>query len=167
MELAKILISACLLGEKVRYDGLHSLCDHPILKKWKQEQRLIPICPEMAVGLPTPRPANEIIGIGGGSAVLEGRADVVTATNLSNTKDYLNGANKALELAIKHDIAFAILKARSPSCGNEAIYDGTFQGNTTPGMGVTAALLDAHGIRAFNEAQLEIAYEYDKKSLID
>ena len=153
----KILISACLLGKKVRYDGLDSLCEHPILQLWRDENRLISTCPEMEGGLPTPRPASEIVGKGGGKAVIEGKAEVMTNEGVSNTDAYLKGAQKALDLAIKYQVAMVLLKARSPSCGNELISDGTFQGKKIPGMGTTAALLTQHGFKVFNEEQLDEA----------
>lgn len=163
MKHKKILISACLLGKKVRYNGKHSLCQHPILMQWQHEKRLIPLCPEIEGGLATPRPACEIVGNGGGKAVLQGKAHVMSFDGTLNTTAYLKGAKKALDLAIKHQIAMAILKARSPSCGNNFIYDGSFQRKIISGMGTTAALLTKHGIKIFNEEQLEEAIAYMDK----
>lgn len=157
MEKQKILISACLLGNKVRYDGKDSFCDHPILQQWQQQQQLIIVCPEMAGGLPTPRPACQIVGSGGGDAVLQGTAQVISSEGMDATAQYLQGAHKALELAQTHHVAMAILKARSPSCGNNIIYDGSFSKSLIPGMGVSAALLTQHGFKVFNEEQLEEA----------
>lgn len=154
MKKHKILISACLLGNKVRYDGKDSFCDHPILQQWQQEQRFIILCPEMAGGLPTPRPACQIVGSGGGNAVLAGTARVISDEGIDSTPYYLKGAHKALELAQTHAITMAILKARSPSCGNSLIYDGSFSKNLIAGQGVTAALLTQHGFKVFNEKQL-------------
>lgn len=153
----KILISACLLGEKVRYDGKDSFCQHPVLQQWQQENRLVVICPEMAGGLPTPRPACQIVGQGGGAAVLKGKAQVMTIEGVDSTASYLQGAHKALQLAQTHSVVMAILKARSPSCGNNIIYDGSFSKELIPGMGVTAALLAQHRFTVFNEEQLEDA----------
>jgi uncharacterized protein YbbK (DUF523 family) len=157
MEKQKILISACLLGEKVRYDGKDSFCGHPVLQQWQQENRLVVICPEMAGGLPTPRPASQIVGDGGGAAVLQAKARVLSAEGVDSTVNYLQGAHKALQLAQKHSVVMAILKARSPSCGNSIIYDGSFSKSLVPGMGVTAALLTQHGFTVFNEEQVEEA----------
>ncbi|MBY0378661.1 MAG: DUF523 domain-containing protein [Gammaproteobacteria bacterium] len=162
MEKHTILISACLLGNKVRYDGKDSFCDHPILQQWQQEQRLIILCPEMAGGLPTPRPACQIVGSGGGSAVLARTARVISDKGNDSTECYLKGAHKALELAQTHAITMAILKARSPSCGNSLIYDGSFSKNLIVGQGVTAALLTQHGFKVFNEEQLEEAILFFK-----
>lgn len=156
----KILISACLLGNKVRYDGNDSFCDHAILMQWERENRLIVLCPEMAGGLPAPRPACQIVGSGGGLAVLEGKAKVVSVEGKNSTSAYQQGAYKALELAQTHCVVMAILKARSPSCGNHEIYDGSFSKTLVSGMGVTAALLTQHGFKVFNEEELEDAIAF-------
>ncbi len=153
----KILISACLLGNKVRYDGGDCFCEHPILIQWQRENRLVVLCPEMAGGLPAPRPACQIVGSGGGLAVLEGKAQVLSVEGKNATAEYQQGAYKALELAQTHRVVMAILKARSPSCGNRQIYDGSFSKTLVSGMGVTAALLTQHGFKVFNEEELEDA----------
>ena len=74
----KILISGCLIGQKVRYHGSDALCHNDIIEKWQQENRLVPICPEVAGGLPVPRPSCEIVGKDGGFAVLAGEAKVIS-----------------------------------------------------------------------------------------
>ena len=155
----KILISACLLGDKVRYDGKDSLSQHPMLKCWAQEGRLVKICHEMAGGLPSPRAASEIQGSGGGVAILKNTAKVITDHD-DVTEQYVAGAQKALLLAKQHHIKIAILKARSPSCGNKQIYDGTHGRKLVDGMGVTAALLKQNGISVFNEDEIELASLY-------
>lgn len=160
--LSKILISACLLGEKVRYDGNDSFCQHPVLQQWQQEKRLVILCPEMAGGLPTPRPACQIVGEGGGAAVLQNQARVISVDGADSTAAYLQGAHKALHLAQTHQVAMIILKARSPSCGNRIIYDGSFSKKLIPGMGVTAALLVQHGFKVFNEEELDEAIAFLK-----
>jgi uncharacterized protein YbbK (DUF523 family) len=103
--------------------------------------------------LPTPRPAAEIVG-GDGSDVLAGRARVLTRDGTDVTDAYVRGARIALEAAQKAGAATAILKARSPSCGRDLIYDGTHSRTLTAGNGVTAALLLAHGITVFTEEEL-------------
>ncbi len=110
----------------------------------------------MEGGLPTPRPVCEIVGAGGGKAVLQGRAQVVSVSGVYNTAAYLKGAKRALELAKTHQVTMAILKARSPSCGNKFIYDGSFKKKAIDGMGVTAALLIQNGIKVFSEDQLDL-----------
>lgn len=156
----KILISKCLLGEKVNYLGKDSLCMHPLLKKWEAEGRLVSICPEVQGGLPIPRPAAEISGAGGGEAVLNKLAYVKTNQGADVTDVFIKGAEAALKLAQKHNIKIAILKARSPSCGSDMIYDGSFTNKKISGVGVTTALLNRYNIRVFTEEQLEEAEKY-------
>ena len=114
---------------------------------------MVAICPEVAGGLPTPRPPAEIPG-GQGIDVWEGRAQVLTAEGEDFTSAFLDGARQALALVQRHHIRIAILKANSPSCGNLLTYDGTFSGVKVSGEGVTAALLKRHGVQVFSELQL-------------
>ncbi|MGY2289260.1 DUF523 domain-containing protein [Pseudomonas sp. SDO528_S397] len=148
----KILVSRCLLGHKVRYDGGASGPFDP-LAAWQAEGRVVALCPEVAGGLPTPRPSAEIPG-GQGVDVWEGRAQVLTAQGQDFTEAFLDGARQALALVQRHGIRIAVLKANSPSCGNVLTYDGTFSGVKVPGEGVTAALLKRHGVQVFSELQL-------------
>ncbi|WP_018151101.1 DUF523 domain-containing protein [Leeia oryzae] len=157
----KILVSACLLGQPVRYDGkaLSVLDTH--LQQWQTEGRVVPVCPELAGGLPVPRPAAEIRH-GAGQQVLHGLAKVTTQGDEDVSGAFVQGAHTALELALRHECAVAILTAKSPSCGNAQIYDGTFQRQLRDGQGVTAALLVANGIVVFNQHQLaEVAAYLD------
>jgi uncharacterized protein YbbK (DUF523 family) len=151
----KILVSRCLLGHRVRYDGGAS-GPFDQLQVWLDEGRVVPLCPEVAGGLPTPRAAAEIPG-GQGSEVLEGRASVITTEGEDVSAQFLSGAYQALELVQKHGIRIAILKANSPSCGNLQTYDGTFSGVKVSGEGVTAALLKRHGVLVFSELELDEA----------
>lgn len=153
----KILISACLLGERVRYDAGDVSCMHPALRVWAAEGRLVPVCPEVAGGLPVPRPPAEIQGPGGGPAVLAGTAQVHTTRGQDVTPAFLAGAQVALDAARRHRVRLAILKDDSPSCGSTRIHDGTFSGVRIPGMGATAALLRAAGIEVFPESDIEAA----------
>lgn len=139
----KAIISACLLGVRCRYDGGDSR--NEIAIKQTRTDELIPVCPEEAGGLPTPRPAAEIVG-GDGDAVLDGKAKVMTDDGVDVTEAFLKGAHHALQVAQSHGATHVILKARSPSCGCGDIYDGTFSGTLTSGDGVTTALLKRHGI---------------------
>ena len=148
----KLLVSRCLLGHKVRYDGgAHGPYD--LLQRWQDEGRIVPLCPEVAGGLPTPRPPAEIPG-GQGGAVLDGRLPVLTDDGADVTAAFVAGAEIALRLAQQHGLRVAVLKARSPSCGNTHNYDGHFNGTLVAGEGVTAALLKRHGVMVFNETQL-------------
>lgn len=148
----KLLVSRCLLGHRVRYDGgAHGPFD--LLQRWQDEGRVVPLCPEVAGGLPTPRPPAEIRG-GQGAQVLDGARSVLTDEGTDVTAAFLAGAEAALRLARQHGLRLAVLKARSPSCGNTHNYDGSFSGTLVEGEGVTAALLRRAGIRVFNENQL-------------
>ncbi|MEE9678103.1 DUF523 domain-containing protein [Pseudomonas moraviensis] len=148
----KILVSRCLLGHRVRYDGGAS-GPFDLLEQWIEEGRVVPLCPEVAGGLPTPRAAAEIPG-GQGVEVLDGIAAVITTDGEDVSAQFLEGARQALELVQKHGIRVAVLKANSPSCGNLLTYDGTFSGVRVSGEGVTAALLKRHGVRVFSELEL-------------
>ncbi|MFJ4493576.1 DUF523 domain-containing protein [Pseudomonas atacamensis] len=148
----KILVSRCLLGHRVRYDGGAS-GPFDLLEQWIEEGRVVPLCPEVAGGLPTPRAAAEIPG-GQGGEVLDGIAAVITTDGEDVSAQFLEGARQALELVQKHGIRVAVLKANSPSCGNLLTYDGTFSGVKVGGEGVTAALLKRHGVRVFSELEL-------------
>ncbi|WP_431078246.1 DUF523 domain-containing protein [Pseudomonas siliginis] len=148
----KILVSRCLLGHRVRYDGGAS-GPFDLLEQWIEEGRIVPLCPEVAGGLPTPRAAAEIPG-GQGGEVLDGTAAVITTDGEDVSAQFLEGARQALDLVQKHGIRVAVLKANSPSCGNLLTYDGTFSGVKVSGEGVTAALLKRHGVRVFSELEL-------------
>ncbi len=151
----KVLVSACLLGQRVRYDGRDARIASEVLERWAAEGRLVPFCPEVAGGLPTPRPPAEIQG-GDGPEVLTGRAQVRTRTK-DVTEAFLAGAEVALAAARAQGVVAAVLKDRSPSCATRFVYDGSFSGRRVPGMGVTAARLVAEGIRVFSEEEVEEA----------
>ncbi len=160
--MSKILISACLLGEPVRYDGKSLASDHPLIKQWLAQQCLIPFCPEVAGGLPTPRDAAEIIvrssdmsNAVGGQAVLNNSASIQTQAGGDVSAAFIKGAQLALTLCQQHHIQFALLSARSPSCGNKTIYNGQFNKTLIDGLGVTAALLTNNGIEVFNQFEID------------
>ena len=155
MPFSKILISACLLGEPVRYDGKGKAVSHPLLKQWKDEGRLISHCPEVAAGLGLPRPPAEIEGGRSGDDVIAARARVIEKDGTDKTADYLAAAHTALKKAKADGCRFALLTDGSPSCGSVYIHDGIFIGHKHPGTGVTAALLRANGIEVFSENQIE------------
>ena len=151
----KILVSRCLLGHRVRYDGgAHGPFD--LLGRWQAEGRGVALCPEVAGGLGTPRPPAEIPG-GQGGQVLDGLRPVLTVEGEDVSAAFRDGAEQALALVRAHGIRLAVLKARSPSCGNRENYDGSFSGVKVPGEGVTAALLRRAGVRVFNEEELVAA----------
>ena len=156
----KILVSACLLGAKVRYHGGDANCDDPILRDWMNEGRLVAVCPEQEGGLPTPRPPVEIVGAGGGRGVIARDGFVRTAAGHDVTASLCQGADRALDLVKQHHIRIAVLKDGSPSCGSSVVHDGSFSGTRMIGTGVTTALLEAHGVRVFSERDLERARQW-------
>ena len=146
----RILVSRCLYGgEAVRYDGKDKAETDPLFLKWKEEGRLVPVCPEIEGGLPVPRAPAQIRD-----------ERVVTETGTDVTGSYVRGAEKAMATAMKYNVAFAILKQKSPSCGSRYIYDGTFTGRLTEGQGVTAEYLTRAGIKVFGEDELKTAEKY-------
>ncbi|WP_313617543.1 DUF523 domain-containing protein [Agrobacterium sp.] len=151
----KILISACLLGHAVRYDGKGKLLSHPAIERWKNEGRLVSICPEMAGGMSVPRPPAEIENSASGLDVLEGRARVLEITGGDVTAEFIRGAQKALTFARDNGCDYALLIDGSPSCGSIAIYDGSFSGIKHAGNGITAALLAQAGISIFSHAEID------------
>ncbi|MFI7422933.1 DUF523 domain-containing protein [Nonomuraea sp. NPDC049684] len=156
----RILVSACLMGRRVRYDGGAKTSADALLANWRAEGRLVVFCPEVAGGLPVPRPAAEIEGGAGGAAVLSGAARVLASDGSDVTAEFVAGARAALEAARSAGVRLAVLKEGSPSCGALAIHDGTFAGRRVPGQGVTTALLEAHGVRVFTEDQLPEAADH-------
>jgi uncharacterized protein YbbK (DUF523 family) len=158
-----ILVSSCLLGERVRYNGGDKRCNDPILQRWRQEGRVVSVCPEVAGGLPVPRPPAEITAGAGGMEVLKDAARVMDATGRDVSAQFRQGAGQALELARNNCIRIAILKEGSPSCGTGYTYDGNFTETKVPNPGVCAALLQKMEVRVFNEAQLQQADELLKR----
>ncbi|RJP76833.1 MAG: DUF523 domain-containing protein [Desulfobacteraceae bacterium] len=154
-----ILISSCLLGNPVRYDGKIKPLKNHLIEAWKQEGRLIAFCPEVAGGLPVPRPPAEIQGTGGGEAVPAGSARVIDNTGRDVSAQFIAGATMALELCRQHRIRVAILTDLSPSCGSTKIYNGEFAKETIIGVGVTTALLRKNGITVFNQYQIREAMD--------
>ncbi|MFJ8260846.1 DUF523 domain-containing protein [Rummeliibacillus sp. NPDC094406] len=146
-----ILVSSCLAGLKVRYNGTHSL-DNKI-QKLLIENRAITVCPELLGGFLTPREPAEIIG-GDGEDVLNGNAKVVEKSGRDVTELYIKGAYLTLEKALEVDATVIVLKEYSPSCGSSMIYNGEFKGKKMVGNGVTTALLKRNGLRVISEEKL-------------
>jgi uncharacterized protein YbbK (DUF523 family) len=151
---AKILVSACLMGQPVRYDGKAKPLNSDVLALWRDQGRLLVICPELAGGFSAPRRPAEILGEGGGAAVLDGRAKVIDVAGQDVTQGYLVGARQTLRQALAANVVYALLKDGSPSCGSRTIYDGGHRGAVIAGSAVTAALLSANGIGVFSENSL-------------
>ena len=129
----KILVSACLLGVNCKYNGGNNYSKE--VDEFLKDYEIIPVCPEIMGGLPTPRIPSEKQG-----------EKVVARDGRDLTKEFEKGAKECLFLAQKYGVKKALLKAHSPSCGNGKIYDGTFSGKIVDGDGVTAKLLKENGI---------------------
>jgi uncharacterized protein YbbK (DUF523 family) len=134
----KVLVSACLLGIKVRFDG-KSKANEELIEKLNNYE-FIPVCPEVWGGLTTPRVPSEIIN-----------DKVINKDGIDVTDNYMRGAIETLELARKFNIKKAILKSKSPSCGKGKIYDGSFTGILVDGNGITTRLLIENGIEVLSE----------------
>ena len=138
----KILISACLVGDKTRYDGKGNY--HPLVKELLEKYELVPFCSEVEGGLSIPRVPSEIKG-----------DRVVNKSGKDVTRNYMAGAEKALNICKYLDIKIAILKDGSPACGVHQIHDGNFSGRKIKGMGITASLLAKNGIKVISEDEIQ------------
>jgi len=134
----KIAVSSCLLGIKCKYNGLSNHNEE--ILKLKEKYELVAICPEVLGGLPIPRIPSEIVN-----------NKVINQQGIDVTNNYVDGANKALQILKKNNIKIAILKAKSPSCGKGQIYDGTFSHTLIEGNGVTTKLFIDNDILVLNE----------------
>ena len=153
------MISSCLLGSKVRYNGTDIKPDNEILEKIIRENEIISFCPEVSAGLPIPRTPAEI-NSGGGEDVISGSSKVEDKTGADVTEEFKRGAELALELCRKEKIRLAVLAERSPSCGSSLIYNGTFSGRLVKGKGVTTALLEKSGIRVFSQFSISALQDF-------
>ncbi|QMS84590.1 DUF523 domain-containing protein [Candidatus Xianfuyuplasma coldseepsis] len=143
------LISACLIGEQVKYDGNDNF--HEVAKQLVDHNLAIPVCPEVLGGMTVPRIPSEIVG-----------DSVFSKTGEDVTHFFMNGAQKTLKIAKENHVTIAILQARSPSCGSKQVYDGTFSGRLIEGQGITTSLLEQHGIRVITiEEYIKDYYEQD------
>jgi len=137
-----VLVSACLLGSLCRYNEKGEL--HEGVRSLMEEALLIPVCPEIYGGLPTPRIPAERRG-----------QQVIRKDGVDVTAQYQKGAEEAWKLAKLYGCRAAVLKERSPSCGCGEIYDGTYTRTLIPGDGTTAELLKSHGILVFGESGVD------------
>lgn len=137
-----LLISACLMGVRCRYDGGTNRLE--CLDELLERHVLIPVCPEVMGGLSTPREPSEIV---------EGR--VMTRDGRDVTEAFQRGAEEAVRLAKLCGCPCALLKERSPSCGCGTIYDGTFGGQKCDGNGLAAAALLREGVRVIGESKVD------------
>ena len=148
----KLLVSACLLGLRCRYDG-RSKPNGAVLAL-RERHTLIPCCPEQLGGLPTPRSSAEWQG-----------EKIVNRAGQDVTAQYRRGGGEAVVLARVLGCEAAVLKERSPACGSREIYDGSFTGVLKPGKGSAAAALEAAGIPVFSESDVEKLGELTQKRL--
>lgn len=150
--MAKILISACLLGCRVRYNASDLEVTSSEFEKLVNIHDVVSFCPEVSAGMSIPRAPAEIKG-GDGFDVLSGKAKVIDKDGQKLNEGFITAAKNALAKCQKEKIHFAILAESSPSCGSSQIYDGSFNDTKRAGKGVTAALLEKNGIRVFNQDQ--------------
>ncbi|MEA4814877.1 MAG: DUF523 domain-containing protein [Oscillospiraceae bacterium] len=137
-----ILMSACLMGTRCRYNA--EIVESPHLAELMEKYTVIPVCPETLGGLPTPREPAERLG------------ELVLTKSGADVTDYFErGADEVLRLARLYGCKCAVLKERSPSCGSERIYDGAFSGTLIGGDGVCAEVLKAAGIAVFGESRID------------
>lgn len=139
-----LLISACLMGTPCKYSGGSNALPPAVLARLRETYRLIPVCPELAGGLPVPRTPSERLG-----------SRVVTRSGQDVTAAFTRGAQLAVRLAARFGCSLALFKERSPSCGSGIIYDGSFTGRLVPGSGLAAEALAARGVKLLGESRLE------------
>ncbi|MDU7140008.1 MAG: DUF523 domain-containing protein [Finegoldia magna] len=140
-----VLISACLLGVDCKYNGSNNKLDDEIIHSLKEKYNLIPVCPEIMGGMPTPRNPIEI---------KDGK--VFDYDGEEFTKEFEKGSEEVLKLAKLYNSSIAILKENSPSCGSNYIYDGTFNHQKIKGMGISAQKLSKENIKLFSEENIKI-----------
>lgn len=148
-----ILVSACLLGHKVKFNGESNR--NELLLKYNERGRFLAVCPECFAMLPVPRPPMEIQN-GTGKKVLAGKARIMDETGMDTTGYLLTGADKVLKIAEAYHAHAAILKEGSPSCGVKRIHSGQFDGKKIKGQGVTTALLEKHGLTVYSEKDITV-----------
>jgi uncharacterized protein YbbK (DUF523 family) len=137
----KIAVSSCLLGENCKYNGGNNYSEKVI--KFVEEHEVISVCPEVLGGLPIPRESAEIVN------------GVVSLKDGSSVdKKFRDGAEKAIRIVKENNADLVILQSRSPSCGVNTIYDGSFSGKLIPGQGVFSELLKKNGIKVIDVEDL-------------
>lgn len=150
-----ILVSACLLGQKVRYDGAAKSMLDQQLEALKALAELHPFCPEVAGGLPTPRPPAEIQPGHHGTDILSGHGKVLELGGGDVTGAFLTGAQKALGMVRRYGCDIALMTERSPSCGVLQLYSGEHDGQLRSGVGVTSAALRQAGVTIYGSDQID------------
>lgn len=138
----KVLVSACLLGVNCKYNGGNNRSQ--AVEEFIKGHEVIPVCPEVMGGLSTPRLPSEISN------------GIVTDRSGKNVdSEFRKGALAALEIAVKEQVDLAVLQSRSPSCGSDWIYDGTFSGTLITGNGIFVQMLKEAGIPVIDAASLQ------------
>lgn len=148
----KLLISSCLCGKDVKYNGGNNLLNR--LNELQKKFEFIEVCPEVLGGLSIPRLPCEIIK--------QNPLEVKNKNGLDLTQNFIKGAKETLDIVLNNQITIALMKSNSPSCGNNKIYDGNFDGTLVDGMGVTVELLKKHNIRVFNEKEIDELLEFSR-----
>ena len=138
----KIMVSACLLGQNCKYSGGNNYSKK--VEEFVAGHEVIPVCPEVAGGLPVPRTPCEIVN-----------GTVTDANGISRDREFRNGAAECVRKALDEEVELAVLQPRSPSCGSGLIYDGTFSGKLVPGDGIFVQMLKQNGIKVINADELE------------
>lgn len=145
MEKEKILVSSCLIGKNCKYNGKNNYNEKVI--EYIKDKDVYLVCPEQLGGMSTPRLASERKG-----------NKVINKEGKDVTKNFINGACKVLDIALKNNVKKAILKSKSPSCGLDLIYDGTFTNTLISGDGITTELLKKNDIEILTENDLYEEY---------
>lgn len=149
MNKKKLLISSCFIGENVKYNGGNNLLQS--LELIKEKYELFPVCPEVFGGMSIPRIPCEIIS--------HNPLKIKNKDGVEMTKNFVDGANSTLNIAKYYDIELALLKANSPSCGKDKVYDGTFTSTLIDGSGITSQILMNNGIKVYDETQIDLLLE--------
>lgn len=140
----RVLVSKCLLGDNVRYDGGHCKLRQDHLSRLKSKFEIIPICPEVMAGLGTPRDPIEL------------KNGLVLDKDGNDKTELFIPVQMALEELVKNkQIQFALLKEFSPSCGTKKIYDGSFKGKIINGEGIITTYLLSLGLTVYSEEEIE------------
>lgn len=137
----KILVSACLIGKNCKYNGGNNYNQN--VMDYIKGHEVVSVCPEVMAGLGAPRDSAELVdGV------------VRTKTGRDIDSEFRYGVSLAMEYAKKENIDLAILQSRSPTCGVNQIYDGSFQGKLIQGKGIFAAALEDAGYQVMDAEDL-------------
>ena len=144
-----IIISACLLGQECRHDGGHC----KVSELDDLDLNFIPVCPEEAGKLGTPRPVAEFTS--SAKAVVSGQGKILTKRDVDVTVQFLDGSKRELLKLKSSSAKLAVLKSRSPSCGYGQVYDGTFTGNLCKGNGIFSQMCEDEGVKVISSDNID------------